>query len=306
MPWAGRSKRGGATPPVPPAAPPIHLCALFSIPPSHVGRTLHPARAMPFDPALDVTAATDPLGFRYGPGVRGPKVEVRTLDAVRPSLRDPGAEGPDELYAIAMDVRDAQDEADLAGRHLLFGVVTYAAGTVGEEPVRSQGHVHAVSPRSGRSTPEVYEVWAGRAVVLMQERCEAGLRETGRCFAVEAGPGGVVVVPPGWAHATVSADPAQPLTFGAWCDRAYGFVYDGVRAHGGLAWFPVVDGGGLRWEPNPTYDAEPLVRKGPEPYAALGLEPGVPVYEQYRRDRGRFDFVPDPGLRDDAWRGFVP
>ena len=32
-----------------------------------------------------------------------------------------------------------------------------------------------------------------------------------------------VIVPPGWVHATISADPKQPLTFGAWCDRDYGF-----------------------------------------------------------------------------------
>ena len=43
------------------------------------------------------------------------------------------------------------------------------------------------------------------------------------------------MVPPGWAHATVSASAGEPMTFGAWCDREYGFEYDEVRARGGLA-----------------------------------------------------------------------
>ena len=38
----------------------------------------------------------------------------------------------------------------------------------------------------------------------MQERAAD---DPGRCYAIEAGPGEVVVVPPGWAHATVSVDP---------------------------------------------------------------------------------------------------
>ena len=143
------------------------------------------------------------MGFAYGAGVFGPAPERRSLDAIRRSLRDPDCAGPDPVYAIAMDVGREEHRPELRDRHLLFGVVTYAAGRLGEEPVRSQGHVHKVATRSGWSPPELYEIWAGRAVVYMQERAAD---DPGRCFAIEAGPGEVVVVPPGWAHATVSAD----------------------------------------------------------------------------------------------------
>lgn len=260
-----------------------------------------------FDPGLNLAATDAPLGFTLGDDTYGPTPEVRRLNAIRASLRDPQCDGPDELYAIMMDVGREQDRADLEARHLLFGVVTYAAGRLGDEPVRSQGHIHVVSPRSGWSTPEVYEVWRGRAVILMQERCVAGDGDPGRCFAVEAGPGEVVVVPPGWAHATISADVSVPLTFGAWCDRAYGFEYGGVRAHGGLAYFPLLDAdGGLRFEANATYAAPALERRGARTYAELDIESGVPIYTQYTQDRDRFGFVPDPVLRASAWEGFVP
>lgn len=257
-----------------------------------------------FDPGLDLAPTADPLGFRYGEGCFGPTPQIRTLDAIRPSLRDPRCDGPREVYAIAMDVGRPEDRDDLRRRNLLFGVVTYAAGRLGDEPIRSQGHVHAPSPRHGWSTPEVYEVWRGRAVILMQER---DTDDPGRCFAVEAGPGEVVIVPPGWAHATISADPTQPLCFGAWCDRDYGFIYDGVRAHGGLAWFPQLDAGGhIRWQPNPNYRRRPLICKAPRAYHDLGIEPGVPLYTQYRACRDRFMFVPEPQRIAKAWQGFVP
>ena len=257
----------------------------------------------PFDHGLDIVAHTDPLGFAYGPDCVGPDPELRGLDDIKTSLRDPDCDGPDVVYAIVMDVRSPDATDDLRRRNLCYGVVTYAAGRLGDEPIRSQGHVHRHSPQTGLSTPEIYEIWAGRAIILMHEHDSD---DPGRCFAVEAGAGEVVVVPPGWVHATISADPRQALTFGAWCDRDYGFVYDGVRTRGGLAWYPVLDGDELTFEPNPRYRASALVRKAPSSHHELGLEDGPSIWRQYLADDGRFDFVHDPRLAGDVWDVFVP
>ena len=255
-------------------------------------------------PGFDIRPTTDPLGFSYGPGVFGPSCELRKLDAIRPSLRDPQCAGPEVVYAIAMDVGTEDRRADLLARNLLFGVVTYAAGRLGEEPVRSQGHIHAVSASCGRSTPELYEIWSGRAVILMQE--SAG-DDPGRCFAVTAGPGEVVVVPPDWVHATISTDPSQPLTFGAWCVRDFGFDYRGVRAHGGLAWIPRLAGDALVWDANPRYPTPShLIEKSPASYRQLGLRHGVPIWQQYLDNPDSVMWVPRPERADACWSGFIP
>jgi glucose-6-phosphate isomerase len=256
------------------------------------------------NPGFDITTSTDPLGFIYGPGVFGPKVELRSLDAIRPSLRDSSCEGTDPVYAIAMDVGTEDRREDLLAKNLLFGAVTYAAGRLGCEPVRSQGHVHAISRSCGASTPELYEIWSGRAVILMQETASD---DPGRCFAVSAGPGETVVVPPSWAHATISADPRQPLTFGAWCVRDFGFDYVGVRAHGGLAWFPKLDGDNLLWEINPAYPVRrELVEKAPALHPALGLRRHVPIWQQYLEDPEVFLWVCQPERARDYWEQFIP
>lgn len=88
---------------------------------------------------LDMTVHHHPLGFSYGDDVTGPMPEIRRLEQIRASLRDPQCEGPEEVYAIAMDVARMQDRDELEKRMLLFGVVTYAVGRLGEEPIRSQG-----------------------------------------------------------------------------------------------------------------------------------------------------------------------
>lgn len=259
---------------------------------------------MGFDPGLDISVCENPLGFRYGAGVIGPELERRTLDSIRSGLRDPNSEGPDPVYVIAMDVARPADHAALVDRMLLYGVVTYASGKLGQEPVRSQGHVHRISSHSGWSPPELYEIWSGRGVILMQERAT---EDPGRVYAVEANPGEKVLVPPGWAHATISADQNQPLTFGALCDREYGFEYGELRARHGLAWYPLVTPRNeLAWEHNASYSFVPLEQKSPGCYERFGVDAHAPLYEQVRRNPDKFQWVSQPGLVANMWCDFIP
>jgi glucose-6-phosphate isomerase len=117
-----------------------------------------------FAPGLEVLFLKDTMSFQYGLQVFGPKPEYRSLEAIRPSLRNPDCQGPDPVYAIAMDVGRLEDLDELKKRMLLLGIVIYASGKLGDGPVRSQGHVHAVSPHCGWSTPELFEIWEGRAI----------------------------------------------------------------------------------------------------------------------------------------------
>ena len=201
------------------------------------------SEALEFNPGLPIRLLEDTLSFEYGEGMFGPQPEMRRLDAIRPSLRDPECSGPDPVYGIVMDIGLEADKPVLQERMLLFGAVLYASGLLGSEPVRSQGHVHAVSPHSGKVAPELFEIWSGTAIVYGQEHAEDN---PGRCVAVVAGPGDKVVIPPGWAHYVVNADPNTRMCFGALCDRQYGFEYTGVRAHGGLVSLANREGGGCR------------------------------------------------------------
>ncbi len=259
---------------------------------------------MAIDFGLDVQAAFHPLGFRYGAGVVGPEPELRRLDAIRANLRDPGCTGPDPVYAIAMDVFRSQDRAELTGRHLVFGIVAYAAGSLGREPVRSQGHVHSRSRFSGWSTPELFEIWQGRAFIYAQEFVAD---DPGRCIAVEARPGDRVVVPPGWAHAVVSADANHPLVFGAWCVSDYGFVYDDLRARGGVAWFPLLDGGTtVQWEANARYGKSVLQVRRARQYPELGLRPDLPLYTHIADAPQSLEWVSQPARQAGLWPQFEP
>lgn len=265
-------------------------------------RELREGKAV-FDPGFDIRIRTEDLAFEYGSGVFGPAPEKRRLDDIRGSLSNPWADGPPVVYAVAMDIGKEKDRDDLLRRNLLYGAMIFAKGQIGEEPVRSQGHVHAVSRSCGTSTPEVYEIWLGDAIVYMQEYDGD---EPGRCIAVKASEGDVVIVPPGWAHCTINANADREMAFGAWCVRDYGFDYTGVRAHGGLAYFPIVKDGRLDWIKNPNYGPSSLEIREARSYPEFGLAKGVPVYTQYERDRSRFEFVCNPKVADAIWANFTP
>ncbi|MGD0498007.1 MAG: glucose-6-phosphate isomerase family protein [Bryobacteraceae bacterium] len=259
---------------------------------------------MKFDPGFDIEATSEPLGFRYGETAFGPPPELRSLAAIRPALRDPNCAGPDPVYAIVMDIGARAHRRHLQQRMLLFGAVTYAAGRLGDEVVRSQGHAHKVSSHSGWAPPEVYEIWSGAAFIFMQEF--AG-DDPGRCFAIHAQPGDIVIVPPGWTHGAMSADPARRLTFGALCDREYGFEYDEIRKRRGLAWYAIASPSGqVSWEPNPRYRRRELTVRAPGDYSAFGFQRGAPLYRQFEDDFDKFQWVSQPALVANLWERFTP
>lgn len=255
-------------------------------------------------PDLAIRLSESDLAFEYGRGVFGPEPEMRRLDAIRPSLRDPRCSGPDPVYGIAMDIGRPADRPLLEQSMLLFGAVVYAAGALGSEPVRSQGHVHAVAPHSGWSPPEIFEIWSGKAIVYAQQRAED---DPGRCVAVAARAGDKVVVPPGWAHCVINADPTSRMSFGAWCDRQYGFDYTGVRAHHGLAWFPMLNGSGaIDWEFNSSYRDTAFEQHDARSYPELGLHPTRSLYRQFVDNRDSVIFVADPQRAAESWPTFIP
>jgi len=263
-----------------------------------------PVTSNEFASGLDIRFLKNPMRFEYGRDVFGPSPEYRSLDAIRASLRDPKCAGPDPVYAIAMDVGREDDRAELQRRMLLFGIVIYAAGRLGEGPVRSQGHVHAVAPHCGWSTPEIFEIWEGHAVVYAQQNSGD---DPGVCLAIHAEPGDRVVMPPGWAHFVANADPAAELVFGAWCDRQYGFDYAQMRKHHGLAWYPVfTSSGGIEWKANPAYGASAIETRRARDYPELHLPTDGAIYELFRRNPELVQWVSDPALLKNLWPTFQP
>lgn len=254
-------------------------------------------------PGFDIKIKEKELEYTYGKGVFGPKVEKRYLDSIRKTLLNEKSDGPEIVYSIAMDVGMEEDREKLLKSNLLYGTVIYSKGKIGEEPVRSQGHIHSISKSIKSSTPEVYEIWNGEAIIYMQKEISEA---EGISYGVFAKEGEIVIVPPGWAHCTISANPNKNLVFGAWCVRDYGFDYDIVRKKSGLAYFPILNRNNkIDWIENDNWKNYKLILKSPREYKEfdIGVEP---IYTQFKKNNEKFKFVSNPNLKKKEWKNFIP
>jgi len=248
---------------------------------------------------FDVYLNPQTLTLRFSPEVATAPVVVRRLDEVRPMLEDPEATGPDHLYTIYMDIQAPGVTNGLASRGLGYGAVVYNHGAVGREALRSQGHVHSTSPRSGVGYSELYEFWHGRGLVYMQSATEA---EVDDVIVVEAGPGDKVAIPPGWAHATINIG-EEPMAFGAVYAVDARLLYDPLRELQGTAHYVLADGS---LEPNPSYRRVPPARRQrPHALEEVRIAAGRPALEALAGDPGRLDFVVRPEACPGLWERLI-
>ena len=99
--------------------------------------------------------------------------------------------------------------------------------------------------------------------------------------------------------------------FGAWCDRQYGFVYDAIRAHHGLAWFPILivkpRTVSRRFTGSRTlliYRTSDLSVRRPRAYPELGLDSSTPIYQQFADDPDSVQWVSEPARAESVWPNF--
>ena len=236
------------------------------------------------------------LTLTFGPGIATAPVTVRRLDEVRPFLRDPQATGPDHLYTIYMDIRVPESVAARQSLGLGYGAVVTNHGSLGGEALRSQGHVHSAPEATGVAYSEIYEFWHGRGLVYMQDRATPDVEDV---IVIEAGPGDKVVIPPGWAHATVNVGDG-PMAFGAVYALEAQLLYEPLRKLQGTAHYVLADG---TLEPNPRYrSVPPARRKLPHEIPEHGIGHGRPALSG---EPGLLELVSRPERYPAVWKRLV-
>jgi glucose-6-phosphate isomerase len=195
-----------------------------------------------------------------------------------------------------MDIRLPGRVQALRSLGLGYGAVVYNHGALGAEALRSQGHVHSAPASTGVAYSEIYEFWCGRGLVYMQDSATAHVSDA---IVVEAGPGDKVVIPPGWAHATVNLGDS-PMAFGAVYALEARLLYEPLRALQGTAHYVLADG---TLEENPRYRAVPAARRqSPHEVPGHGIGHGRPALSG---DLSRLDLVSRPERYPEVWKRLV-
>jgi len=244
---------------------------------------------------FEVSLDEKKLTLEFGSNVIHPAGEVRRLNQVRSMLENPYAQGPDHLYTIYMDIAQRDDIAALKEQGLLYGAVVYNSGTIGQERLRSQGHIHSEKQGTDLRYSEMYEFWTGHGMIYLQKECAPCVT---RAFLVPVSAGDKVVIPYGWVHLLITLGD-DVLSFGAWCARENKLEYEQLRVLGGPAYFVQADGS---LKKNPHYESIAAIQYAkPGDFLALNIPLDRPIYTSWRENPDRFKFMASPELTDDLW-----
>lgn len=258
---------------------------------------------------LPISLKNDRLVFN---GLISFPVQTRTLKEARAFLKEKSAKaGREKLYLMYRDVRRVEDEKLLRRKNLRYDITVIFPAVFGKEFSKTIGHYHPYKKGTKTPYPEIYEVLAGKAFFLFQEKNlnRSYLKKIGgekrifgknflhfrenplhRAYLIETKKGEKIIVPPGFGHVTVNASKDPLIVSNVSADHfksEYGFF----RTHRGGAYYLVKDGKRIRVERNPNYRQNSLLFLG-SPKKIKGLN--KPLYKILTEKPGALAFLNNP------------
>jgi len=134
---------------------------------------------------------------------------------------------------------------------LRYDVTVIPPGKIGSEFIKTFGHYHPIAEQN-LSYTEIYEVLKGEALFLLQRAEGARVYDV---FAVEAGKGDKVIVPPNYGHVTINPSKNE-LRIANWVYRNFRSIYEPYERFRGACYYYTDEG----WIVNPNYKEVPKMR----------------------------------------------
>jgi glucose-6-phosphate isomerase len=180
-----------------------------------------------------------------------PVPSVRTAEDLRGVLANPGCSCTGPVYYMYRDVaRSSEDRSWLAAQDLRFDITVIPPRELCGEYNKTKGHYHPDDP-SGTGYPEIYEVLAGEAHYLIQNK------DCSDVVMIAACAGDVVIVPPGYGHVTINPTRSTILQMANIVSSKFSSNYHGYEANNGAAFFEWIKEGFVK---NPAYRNHPHLR----------------------------------------------
>jgi glucose-6-phosphate isomerase len=181
--------------------------------------------------------------------------------------------------------RSDADRLWLTAQHLRFDITIIPPREICGEFIKTKGHYHPDNP-TGTGYPEVYEVLAGKAHYLIQNR------DCSDVMMIAASAGEIVVIPPGYGHVTINPAGATILQMANIVSTRFESDYQGYEALNGAAYFETVKEGFVK---NPAYKKSSPLRfaKVPQRGAVTGTIT-APLYDLVEQRSFVLEFLNQP------------
>lgn len=222
---------------------------------------------------------------------------VRQLDELTPVYLDQIAcRGEQAAYEMINGITADEDSEQLSGLPVRYELTWFPALKIGQEYVKTLGHIHFPESGSGIDPPEICEVLVGRAHFLFMKLNPDGFSAED-AFYIELTAGQKLIIPPGYNHLTINPGPG-PMLFSDVVARTVRGNYASIIKAGGAVYLEVERGQAPVFIPNPRYRSHPILRRVyPKEFPQLQLVSGEPLYTVFRRTLAKgWEFLWHPEL----------
>ena len=211
------------------------------------------------------------------------KPSIRTLEQMRPVLKDGKISSPSECYYMYRNVCREENREMIEGSGLRHDITVIPALMLGSEFNKTFGHFHPKQPEKEVSYPEVYEVLYGRGHFILQAE------DSTKFFVIDAKAGEKVLIPPGFGHVTINPS-KECLVVSNWVCSGFESDYSVFEKKNGAIYYETKGG----WVENKKYPFLPQIEyEDPQDLSALGFEENVPMYKMVN-SLEKLDFLKNP------------
>jgi glucose-6-phosphate isomerase len=180
-----------------------------------------------------------------------PDPSIRDAKDLRKVLADRSCTATGPVYYMYRDIsRSDADRCWLSAQSLRYDITVIPPREICGEFIKTKGHYHPDNP-SGSGYPEVYEVLAGIAHFLIQNRDFSDI------IMIAASAGEIVIIPPNYGHVTINPSKYTVLQMANIVSTRFESDYRGYELLHGAAYFEMVEEGFVK---NPAYAASSSLR----------------------------------------------
>lgn len=169
---------------------------------------------------------------------------TRTLDELRPVLKDENSSGPDPVYWVFSEVSEDWEN-----------LTVIAEGNFNGEFAKTFGHYH------GADVGEVYHLIDGKGVLLLQKKhMEEGewvKDQVDEVLLIKVDPGEEVTITPEWGHSWSNVGEGPLISFDNWREGHTPRDYQVIEKLHGMAYYLILENREVKAVPNPNYNNLP-------------------------------------------------
>lgn len=227
---------------------------------------------------------------------------VRRISEAEPYYIDSSSSDKNMLlYLMYRNVGKREDSINIKNCGLRYDITVILPGTIGEEYIKTIGHVHPLSPLSGfkRTFTEVYSVIYGNAIYVLQKFSHPYLSgkesESTKIIEdvviIEAKAGDTIFIPSHYGHTTINTG-KTPLVMANILYANFNSMYEPYKIFKGASYYITKSNENILINENHMYFNTPRPRfLDAKDFTPKNLDNNNPLYLQFLEKLEELDYL---------------